>query len=79
VRRDRQQVRPGPRDDGLQRVATATAGDPPAAGGLVRQLVQRQVGGPLAVDGEAQVGQRVEAVGVTAVLGDQHVRAELAQ
>ena len=37
------------------------------------EVVEREVGGPLPVDGQHQVGQRVLDVGVAAVLGDQHV------
>ena len=43
---------------------------------LVRQVVQRGRTRPLAVQRQRQVGQRVERVGVAAVLGDQDVRGE---
>ena len=39
-------------------------------------VAQRQVGGPLPVHGQVQVGQRILPVGVRAVLGDQHLRPE---
>ena len=42
-------------------------------------VAQGQVGGPLPVHGQPQVGQRVEPVRVGAALGDQHLRPERAQ
>ena len=35
--------------------------------------------GPLPVDAQLQAGQRIQPVGVAAVLADQHLRPELAQ
>jgi len=52
---------------------------PAAAGDLVRQLVQGLVRSPLAVDGQLQVRERVEPVGVAAMLADQDLRSEPAQ
>ena len=61
------------------RVAAAAGGHPPPAADLVRELVQREVRRPLAVDAERQVRERVARVGVAAVLGHQDVGRELAQ
>ena len=62
-----------------QLVPAAPGEQPAAARELVRELVQFLVGGPLRVDGQLQVGQRVEPVRIAAVLADQDLRAERAQ
>ena len=75
----REQVRPGPRHHLDQRVPAAAGGHPAAVAELVGQVPQRQVGGPLAVDGQLQVGERIQSVGVRAALGEQQLRPERPQ
>ncbi len=74
-----QQVRPGPRDDLDQRVPAAAGQQPAAACCLVGELVDGGVRGPLPVNGQLEVRQRVEPVGVAAVLADQDLRVKGAQ
>ena len=72
---DRQQVGPGPGHDVGDRVPAAAGRDPPPAGDLVRQVGSARYDARCPSTREHQVGQRVVAVGVAAVLGDQHGRA----
>ena len=74
-----EQVRPGPRYDVDQLVSPAAGDQPASAGQVVGERVDRGVGGPLRVDAQLQVGQRVEPVRVGPVLADQHLRPELPQ
>ena len=60
-------------------VATAAREQPAAAGVLVGELVDGGVRGPLPVDGQLQVGERIEPVGVAAVLADYDLRPERGQ
>src|SRR5665648_850743 len=57
----------------------AAEGDPPTSGHLVRGVVHGHHGGALGVDGHRQVGDRVEAVRVAAVLAHHHLRPERTQ
>ena len=68
--------RPGTGNDPRPLVAAAAGGDPPTAGGIVRELVQRR--GRLAVgaSGEAEVREGVGRVGVASELGHEHVGPE---
>ncbi len=60
----------GPRDRGDQVVSAAAGEQPAPAGQVVRQRVQRRMGGALRVDAHLQVSQRIEPVGVGPVLAD---------
>ena len=79
ARRLGQQVGPGARHDLDQLVAAAAGEQPAAAGRLVGEPVDGGVRGALPVDGQLQVGERVEPVGVAAVLADQDLGRERAQ
>ena len=71
---DREQMGPGPRHDLDQRVPAAAGDHPLAAAQLVGERAHREVARPLPVDGQPQVGQRVEPVRVGAALADEHLR-----
>ncbi|BCJ54871.1 hypothetical protein Asp14428_63460 [Actinoplanes sp. NBRC 14428] len=73
-----EQVGPGSRDHLDQRVPAAAGRDPAALAQLVGQGAQSDICRTLPVDGQAQVGERVEPVGVGAALGEQQLRLERA-
>ena len=75
---DADQVRPGPRDHVDELVAAPAEGEPAPVAVLVGEVVEHHRRRALAVHGHPQVRERVEHVGVAAVLGDEDLRADLA-
>ena len=65
-----EQVRPGPRHHPDQVILSAADDQPAPAGPVVGQRVDRGVGGALRIDAQLQAGQRIEPVGVGAVLAE---------